>query len=176
MLLQSEIAGVWRRVLATVLDLLILHLGMSVVTRSMMLSPAGMCLVDYAIAIFYSGLLLGMRGQSLGKMALGLRVIQGGGGGLDYAQTFKRAALKWLPIFGVFMLLAVLMPDQLRNRGINSEMVESIEKDPGSGMMSSLVILMGLALCLFLLVRAKRHPDGQALHDCVVGTFVIKTM
>lgn len=175
MLLQSEIAGVGRRVGATLLDLVILHFALSVVIRGMVLSPVGVWLVDFAIAIFYSGLMVGMRGQTLGMMALGLRIIPSGDGGLDYGQTFKRALLKWLPIFGVFIVLAVLMPDELRNRGVQRELIEQVEIDSHSAMVSSSVILLGSVLWLFLLRGAKRHPDGQAWHDRLSGTYVMKT-
>ena len=175
MLLQSEIAGVGRRVWATLMDLVILHFGLSVVIRGMVLSPVGLWSVDFAIAIFYSGLMVGMRGQTLGMMAFGLRIIPAGDGGLIYGQTFKRAVLKWLPIFGVFIVLAILMPDELRNRGVQRELIEQVEVDSHSAMVSSSVILLGSVLWLFLLRGAKRHPDGQAWHDRVTGTYVMKT-
>ncbi|MGA1197318.1 MAG: RDD family protein [Candidatus Latescibacterota bacterium] len=175
MLLQSEIAGVGRRVVATLLDLVILHFGLSVVIRGMVLSPTGLWLVDFALAIFYSGLMVGMRGQTLGMMAFGLRVIPAGDGGLDYGQTFKRAALKWLPIFGVFIALAIVMPEELRNREGQRELIEQVEVDSHSAMISSSVIFMGSILWLFLLRGAKRHPDGQAWHDRMAGTYVMKT-
>ena len=176
MLLQSEIAGVGRRSVAMILDLIILHLALTIITRGMVLSPGGMWVVDFVIAIFYSGIMVGLRGQSLGQMALGLRVIATGDYGLTYSQTFKRAVLKWLPVFGVFILLAVLMPDELRNRGGQQQMIEQVEIESNDALASSVVILVGSALWLFLLHNAKRHPDGQALHDRVVDTYVIKTM
>ncbi|MFT5370307.1 MAG: putative RDD family membrane protein YckC [Candidatus Latescibacterota bacterium] len=176
MLLQNEIASVWRRVLATVLDLVILHLGLSIVTRGMVWSFEGMWLVEFAVAVFYSGLLLGMRGQTLGKMALGLRVIQAGDGGLGQGQTFKRAVLKWLPVYGVLILFAVSIPEELRNRGVQREMIEQVEIDTESTMLYSSVMLVGSGLWLFLLHSARRHPDGQALHDRLANTYVLKTI
>lgn len=176
MLLQSEIAGVGRRVMATVLDLVILFVGLSFVARGMVLSPVGMWVVDFAIAVCYSGLLIGMRGQTLGKMAMGLRVIPAGDGGLDYGQTFKRAVFKWLPIFGVFILLAVLIPDELRNRGMQQNMIEQVEIDTDATMIPTTVMLLGSVLWLFLLHNARRHPDGQAYHDRLSDTCVIKAM
>lgn len=176
MLLQSEIAGMGRRSLAMILDLVIVHLSLSVITRGMVLSPWGTWVVVFIIAVFYSGLLVGARGQSLGQMAVGVRVIAVGDFGLTYAQTFKRAVLKWLPIFGVFVLLAVLMPEELRNRGIQQDVIEQVEIDSGAALVSYVIFSGGLILWLFLLRSAKRHPDGQALHDRVVETYVIKTM
>ncbi|MBT3604673.1 MAG: RDD family protein [Candidatus Latescibacteria bacterium] len=176
MLLQSEIAGVGRRAMATVLDLVILFIGLSFVARGMVLSPVGMWLVDFVIAICYSGLLIGMRGQTLGMMALGVRVIPAGEGGLDYGQTFKRAAFKWLPIFGVFILLAVFIPDELRNRGMQQSMIEQVEINSDATMIPTSILLLGSVLWLFLLHNARRHPDGQAYHDRLSDTCVTKTM
>jgi len=135
-----------------------------------------MWLVEFAVAVFYSGLLLGMRGQTLGKMALGLRVIQAGDGGLGQGQTFKRAILKWLPVYGVLILFAVSIPEELRNRGVQREMIEQVEIDAGSTMLYSSVMLVGSGLWLFLLHSARRHPDGQALHDRLANTYVLKTI
>lgn len=176
MLLQSEVASVGRRVLATVLDLVVIHLGLALVTRGMLLSPLGVWLVEFAIAICYSGLLLGLRGQTLGKMAMGLRVISADGGGLDYAVTFKRAVLKWVPILGVFILLAVFIPDELRNQANQQAVIEQVEIESTDATISTALLLLGSFLWLMLMRQARRHPDGQAYHDRLSGTYVMKTM
>jgi len=176
MLLQNEIAGVGRRAVALILDLVVLLVGLSVITRGMVLSPVGMWLMVFAIAICYSGLMVGLRGQTLGKMAMGIRVILPGGGRLNYGQTFQRAVLQWLPIFGIFILLAILMPEELRNRGAQPNLVEQVDLDSNASVVSSAIVLMGGILWLVLLHKARKHPDGQAVHDQVLGTYVIKNV
>lgn len=176
MLLQNEIAGVGRRVLALILDLVVLLVGLSVLTRGMVLSPVGMWLMVFAIAICYSGLMVGLRGQTVGKMAMGIRVILPGGGRLNYGQTFQRAVLKWLPIFGIFVILAFIMPEDLRHQGTQPNVIERVDLDSNATMVSSSVVLLGSILWLILLHRARKHPDGQAWHDLISGTYVIKNM
>ena len=107
MLRQSEIAGVGRRVVATTIDFVILHLALIVIARDMYLSLVGRYSLAFVIAVVYSAMFVGLRGQTPGKMALGLRVIDATGGGLDYVQTFRRAIVKWVPIFVPFVLMAI---------------------------------------------------------------------
>ncbi len=164
MLMQSEIAGVGRRLLATVLDLVILHFFLLVVTRGMVLPPVGMWVMEFVFAVCYSGLFLGLRGQTPGKMALGLRVIGAGEGILMYAQTFKRSFVKWIAIFCVFVFQALLMPSDLQ---------EPVAQDVRV-LGSSVVMLVGTIGWLWLVHTTRRHPDGQAWHDRLAKTFVVK--
>ncbi|MDP6040910.1 MAG: RDD family protein [Candidatus Latescibacteria bacterium] len=174
MLMQSEIAGVGRRLLATVLDVIILHLALSVVTRNMLLSPAGIWVVDFIIAVVYSAMFLGLKGQTPGKMVLGLRVIDVNGGALDYVQTFRRSIIKWLPVFGLFVVMALVVPEELQKRPASGEMIDTVEIDAQSATLSSVVMVVGTIGWLVLIHLARRHPDGQGMHDRVAGTFVIK--
>ena len=64
MLMQSEIAGIGRRLLATVLDFVVLHLALTVVLRNMLLSPAGVWMVDFIFIVVYSAIFVGLMGQT----------------------------------------------------------------------------------------------------------------
>ncbi len=175
MLMQSEIAGMGRRVLATVLDFVILHLALTVVLRNMLLSPAGVWMVDFILIVVYSAIFLGITGQTPGKMLLGLRVIDAHGGGLDYVQTFRRAAVKWSPVFVLFIVMALLTPEELYQGPVDGEVVDTVEVDAQSVLASSTAMVIGTVGWLVLIYLARRHPDGQGIHDRVAETYVIKT-
>ncbi len=175
MLMQSEIAGLGRRVLATVLDFVILHLALTVVLRNMLLSPAGVWMVDFILIVVYSAIFLGITGQTPGKMLLGLRVIDAHGGGLDYVQTFRRAAVKWSPVFVLFIVMALLTPEVLYQGPVDGEVVDTVEVDAQSVLASSTAMVIGTVGWLVLIYLARRHPDGQGIHDRVAETYVIKT-
>ena len=132
MLMQSEIAGMGRRLLATVLDFVILHLALTVVLRNMLLSPAGVWLVDFILIVVYSAIFLGITGQTPGKMLLGLRVIDAQGGGLDYGQTFRRAVVKWSPVFVLFIVIALLTPEELYQGPVDGEVMDTVEVEAQS--------------------------------------------
>lgn len=175
MLMQSEIAGMGRRLLATVLDFLILHLVLTVVLRNMQLSPEGVWLVDFIFLVLYSAVFVGIRGQTPGKMLLGLRVIDAQGGGLDYGQTFRRAVVKWAPVFVLFIVMALLTPEELYQHPVDGERVEMVEVEAQSAMASSTVMVIGTVGWIVLIHLARRHPDGQGIHDRVAETYVIRT-
>ena len=177
MLMQSEIAGVGRRLLATVLDFLILHLVLTVVLRNMLLPPAGVWMVDFIFILVYSAIFVGLMGQTPGKMLLGLRVIDAQGGGLSYGQTFQRAVVKWAPVFVLFIVMALLTPEEVYQRpaSVGGEVVDTVEVDAQSAMASSTAMVIGTVGWVVLIHLARRHPDGQGIHDRVAGTFVIKT-
>ena len=175
MLMQSEIAGVGRRLLATVLDFLILHLVLTVVLRNMLLPPAGVWMVDFIFIVVYSAIFLGLMGQTPGKRLLGLRVIDARGGGLNYGQTFQRAVVKWAPVFVLFIVMALLTPEELYRGPVDGEVVDTVEVDAQSAMASSTAMVIGMVGWVVLIHLARRHPDGQGIHDRVAGTYVIKT-
>lgn len=173
--MQSEIAGIGRRVLATVLDFVILHLVLTVVLRNMLLSPAGVWMVDFIFIVIYSAIFVGVMGQTLGKMLLGLRVIDAQGGGLNYVQTFQRAVVKWAPVFVLFIVMALLTPEELYQRPADGEVMDTVEVDAQSAVASSTAMVIGTVVWVVLIHRARRHPDGQGIHDRVAETYVIKT-
>ena len=172
MLMQSEIAGIGRRLLATVLDFVILHLVLTVVLRNMLLSPAGVWMVDFIFIVIYSAVFVGVMGQTPGKMLLGLRVIDAQGGGLNYGQTFRRAVVKWAPVFVLFILMALLTPEELYQLPADGE---GVEVEAQSAAVSSTAMVIGTVVWVVLIHMARRHPDGQGIHDRVAETFVIRT-
>ena len=123
MLMQSEIAGIGRRLLAMVLDFVILTLVLEVVLHNMLLSPADvwMAIVIFIFIVIYSAIFLGIRGQTPGKMLLGLRVIDAQGGGLNYGQTFRRAVVKWSPVFVLFIVMALLTPEEMYQGAVDGK-------------------------------------------------------
>ena len=176
MLMQSEIAGMGRRVLATALDFVILIVALSVITLNMPVSHLEIWwAIVFAIAVVYSALFGVLMGRTPGKMALGLRVIDGDGGGLDYAQMFRRAALKWSPIFALFIATALLTPEALYPRSANGEGVNAVEVEAERVLASSAVMMIGAVGLSVLIYLAHRHPDGQGLHDRAARTYVIET-
>lgn len=175
MLMQSEIAGIGRRLLATVLDFVILHLVLTVVLRNMLLSPAGVWMVDFIFILIYSAIFVGIMGQTPGKMLLGLRVIDAQGGGLNYVQTFRRAAVKWSPVFVLFVVMALLTPEELYQLPSDGEGIEMVKVEAQSTVASSTAMVIGTVGWLVLIYMARRHPDGQGIHDQVAETYVIKT-
>ncbi len=174
MLMQSEIAGIGRRLLAAVLDFLILHLVLTVVLRNMQLSPEGVWMADFIFMVIYSAIFLGIRGQTPGKMLLGLRVIDAHGGGLNYVQTFRRAVVKWSPVFVLFIVMALLTPEELYQRPADGDVVDTVEVDEQSAVASSTVMVIGTVGWIVLIHMARRHPDGQGIHDRVAETYVIR--
>ena len=174
MLMQSEIAGIGRRLLAAVLDFLILHLVLTVVLRNMQLSPEGVWMADFIFMVIYSAIFLGIRGQTPGKMLLGLRVIDAHGGGLNYVQTFRRAVVKWSPVFVLFIVMALLTPEELYQRPADGDVVDTVEVDEQSAVASSTVMVIGTVGWIVLIHIARRHPDGQGIHDRVAETYVIR--
>ena len=127
------------------------------------------------IATVYSAMFVGLKGQTPGKMVLGLQVIDSKGRGLDYVQTFRRAIVKWAPVFVLFIVMALLMPEELQQRPAGEELIETVDVDAQSAMGSSVVMVIGTFGWLMLIRLARRHPDGQGIHDRVADTFVIKT-
>ena len=170
MLMQSEIAGMGRRVLATVLDFVILIVALSAITRNSPVSHQEILwAMVFAIAVAYSALFGVLMGRTPGKMLLGLRVIDADGGGLDYAQMFRRAALKWAPIFALFIAMEALYPRPAVGEGVDTAVV-----DADLALISSAGMVIGTVGLLVLIHLARRHPDGQGLHDRAARTYVIK--
>ena len=114
-------------------------------------------------------------GQTPGKMLLGLRVIDAQGGGLSYGQTFQRALVKWAPVFVLFIVMALLTPEELYQGPVDGEVVDTVEVDEQWALFSSTAMVIGMVGWVVLIHMARRHPDGQGIHDRVAGTYVIKT-
>ncbi len=174
MLMRDEMAGISRRVMGVVIDLIMLELAMvplALGLREVTPSPVAVRLLELAVALVYSTIFLSGRGQTPGKIMATLRVIGADGGRLTPRQAFVRSLLKWLPVFVPMIALAsmVRMPTNVHDAAVpGPELVAP------SGPLASAIPLLSLALWFILIVSTRRHPDGQAPHDRVAGTYVVR--
>jgi uncharacterized RDD family membrane protein YckC len=120
-------AGWGRRAAALLLDSLIL-----IAALVMTLAWGAAVPVFFAIILLpslYHWLMVGARGQTLGKMALGERVVRAtDAGAVGYARAFGRVACVWaLGFFVLPLLLAYLWPlwDK-RNQTLYDKMVDTV--------------------------------------------------
>ena len=178
MLMQNEIPGVGRRLAALVVDMLVLALANQAIwlgLREVTGSVVVLVVLDYVIMLFYSVIFLSSRGQTPGKIMTRLRVIGAGGGVVTIHQAFVRALLKWTPVFAVLIAQTILSPlptdFQVPSEAIDPELITPAVEESMAGLTAFLV---GAAVWLYLLVTTRRHPDGQAPHDRVAGTYVIR--
>jgi uncharacterized RDD family membrane protein YckC len=156
----ARFAGFWRRVGALFVDsavqgLLGLPVGLLLGER---LAPVGSParLVGLLIIMPYLGV-LGSRvggGQTLGKRLLGLRVVDAGGQPLSLARSFARAAMLALPWIFNGIRLGSLGPVVMATLWVGGLFVFGVG---------------GATLGTFLFNR----PTRQALHDLVVGSYVV---
>lgn len=85
----SARAGFWRRFAAAFVDGIVLSLAYFVLLAFVEENPAS--LLNLLIGIGYYTYLEGSSGQTLGKKALGIRVVDlGGGGAIGYGRAFIR--------------------------------------------------------------------------------------
>ena len=180
MLMRDEIAGLGRRSLAVIVDMMVVSLAMGIALREIGLSRTGTEVFRYLIMLAYSTVFLSTRGQTPGKMLLRLRVIGGDGGTVTPWQAFCRAAVKWTPILGVLVLLAVLTPSpaELQQMMPLPEGDSSVPTDPDAGkaVFGHVVAILGAGMLFGLVLNTRRHPDRQALHDRRTGTFVVRVL
>lgn len=174
MLLRDEIPSVSRRAAGVLLDFLMLELAMIPVVlalREVTASPTLMRGIELTIAIVYSTVFLGGRGQTPGKIMTSVRVISADGMALNQRQAIVRSLLKWAPIFVPLMLAALFVPvpTTLQDASMDSPLPLP-EPDP----MTTLIPFIGLILLLVIAWRMKRHPDGRAWHDLAAETSVVK--
>jgi uncharacterized RDD family membrane protein YckC len=131
---EIRYAGLWRRLWALVIDLTLFCAVFFPVTRIVkgvwLMSPADhrwvsglfitdpLCLVFLASMLVYFVLLEGLAGATLGKWALGLRVVRAGGGRPGLARGALRNLLRLvdgLPAFHVVGVALILRsPDRAR--------------------------------------------------------------
>ena len=171
MLMPNEVPGMWRRMIALVLDLLVLSLAnvaLSGALREVTAAPVAVIVADYFIMLVYAVVLLSQRGQTVGKMLTGLRVISPGGGAVTQPQAFIRALVKWTPVFGILVLQSVLAPPAAEVT------MEQAPVDPAAALPAAAISLVGVIVALILILITRRHPDRQAPHDRVSDTFVTR--
>ena len=113
MLMQDEMAGLGRRLLAVVIDMLmlkLLDLPLSRILREVTPSPIAALVLEYGITLVYCTIFLARRGQTPGKIMTSLRVISVDGGAIGRARAFVRSTVKWTPVFAILIVLSVLNP------------------------------------------------------------------
>ncbi len=97
---EQRFAGFWVRVAATLLDQVALYIISTVISLVVMLffgrstSYIGIilsALLGMAASLAYTTLFLGWRGQTPGKMALGIRVVNADGTSLTYGRALLRS-------------------------------------------------------------------------------------
>ena len=176
MLMQNELVGLGRRLLALTIDVTMLflaHIPLSLIIREMTVSPTVILLLDYAIIIIYSTVFISGRGQTPGKIMFLLRVISAKGGAITQRQAAIRAVVKWTPMFVVFIALAVMSPPQADPQTYLQPDAGAIQ-NPEAAMPATVVTLVGMAIALVLIILARIHPDRQAPHDRIAGTYLIR--
>lgn len=96
---QGQLAGFWRRLGALIVDLLLIGISSGVISFVITV-PGGMdvsarnnvsAVVQIVVAVVYLGYLWSSRGESIGYMAFGIRVVKSGGGPLTLGTAVVRA-------------------------------------------------------------------------------------
>jgi uncharacterized RDD family membrane protein YckC len=172
--MRDEMAGVGRRVGAVLIDFVMLELAMwplGLAIRELTPSPAALRLLQFTIAVMYSSVFLGERGQTPGKIMVALRVISADGGAMNPRQAFVRSLAKWGAVFTPLIAISamVTLPTNVQNIGTQAPLVPMEVPD--------LVPIIGfLAFCLWfvLIVVTRRHENGQAPHDRLTATTVMR--
>ena len=157
----SRSPEIWRRPLAMVLDGLILWgvgfpLGLLLFHPLAHLGPWARA-IGFLIALLYFGILNSRigRGQSIGKRALRIQVVQSDGSELSPSKSILRFAVIGAPYFANGLMLP-------------------LSRTPIAVTTALSILIFGVggaAIYLFLFNRDTR----QSLHDLAVGSFVVRT-
>ncbi len=180
MLMQDEMAGLGRRFLAVVIDMLmlkLLDLPLSRTLREVTPSPIAALVLEYGITLVYCTVFLTRRGQTPGKIMTSLRVISADGGAIGRARAFLRSMVKWTPLFAILIVLSVLNPYAEPHQvalDAGRVLTPPPDFDAGRSLLWSIVLYSGSLLGLALVWITRRHPDRQALHDRISGTVVMR--
>lgn len=123
----GELAGFWRRLVALIIDAVVLWIVNAIVGGILgvifgvgfAISNGGMyystgtgasnviSLVQFLIILAYFGALWSYRGQSLGDMALGIRVVRTDGSQIGFGRGVARALALWLS-FAIIIIPAII--------------------------------------------------------------------
>ncbi len=177
--MQDEMAGLGKRFLALMIDMLmlkLLDLPLSRALREVTPSPISALVLEYGITLIYCTVFLARRGQTPGKIMMSLRVISVDGGGMGRARAFVRSSVKWTPIFVILIVLSFLNPFAEPHQvalGAERVLTPPENVDAGSLRVWSIVFYSGWLLGFALVWITRRHPDRQALHDRLAGTLVM---
>jgi len=153
------ISGFWRRIVALCLDTLILGvaglvLGLVLESTFVQMGAWGR-LVGFAIALIYFGIMNSSiaGGQTIGKMALKLRVVNANGRPISIGKSLFRYFILATPFF-------------LNGAQFPNELMTSFFMYP-----LSLIIFGGIFSIVYLYVF--NRTTRQSLHDLLAGTFVV---
>jgi len=108
--------GVFKRAVAVIIDAIILFIifyavaiatgGTNVASYSMMSASS---LISFAIAFGYFVVLEATKGATLGKMAMGLKVVKQDGGAMDWKASIIRNLLRIIDGFGFYLVGAIVV-------------------------------------------------------------------
>jgi uncharacterized RDD family membrane protein YckC len=156
---KKWISGFWRRIGALFIDSLILGisgfaLGLALEEQFVELGGYGR-FVGFFIALMYFGLLNSsiFNGQTLGKKALGIKVVDANNHPIEVSRSFARYSILGVPFF--------LNGAHFTNNALTSYWLYPL----------SLVVFGGLLSIIYLYVFNRQ--TRQSLHDLVIGTFVV---
>ena len=167
--MQNEMAGIGRRLTAVLIDFIMLELAMwplGLAIRELTPSAATLRLLQFVIAVMYSTVFLGERGQT----PVSLRMLSSDGSAVNPRQAVVRSILKWGFIFVPIIWLASLVTLPTNVQRIATE--APIELPP---LPEIVPVLMFVFFCLFvvLVIVTRRARDRQAPHDRLAGTIVM---
>lgn len=155
-----RVAGFWRRLAAFTLDSLLggllgVLVGLAMFDTLAQLGAWGRA-VGFIIAVAYFGIFNSRigGGQTLGKMAFGIEVIDRNGDPLSLPRSLARAAVLCAPLF-------------LNGASFSSSVLLSYWVYP-----LTLLVFGGLGAIVYLYVF--NRPTRQSLHDLAVGSYVVR--
>lgn len=157
-----DIAGFWRRLVALAIDLFLLGIA-GAILGGLLYDPLARMgafarLIGFAVALAYFGVCNSRLrdGQTVGKMLLGLRVVDRQGRRLSLPRSMLRYAVLGVPFF-------------LNNLPIDPRWVMSSV----FGALLVLAVLGAGSAVVYLYVFNRR--TRQSLHDLAVGSYVVRT-
>lgn len=153
------ISGFWRRIGALAIDITFLGLiglGLGLLLEEFFVEiGAWGRLIGFSIALIYFGIMNSSigNGQTLGKRALSLKVVNAQNGTINLINSFGRYCILGIPVF-------------LNGAQFSTEIISSFWLYP-----LSLLVFGGLFSTIYLYIF--NRETRQSLHDLVFGTYVV---
>lgn len=171
-------AGFWRRLTAFAVDVLVVAAPYWLHEQAWRVSPLVALVATLVLDVSSQAYVIGCHarwGQTIGKMVLGIRVVQLDGAPITPRHALLRNAVEiGLVLIGIPSMAYVLLtwngpewttiPDLDRHRLV-------VDRDPLSNYAFGLVTLWQASEFVVLLFNAKR----RALHDFIAGTVVVRS-